>query len=67
MEAVIERSRVQGIGAVRLVQAGYHMRSLALYASLGFVVREPLSVFQGKALGLRIEDRRRDGDKPASQ
>lgn len=58
MEAVIERSRTAGIASVRLVQAGYHMRSLALYARLGFAVREPLSLLQGKALGLRIEDRR---------
>ena len=34
-------------GGVRLVQTAYHYRSLALYAKLGFVVREPLSVLQG--------------------
>jgi hypothetical protein len=32
---------------VRLVQTAYHYRSFALYAKLGFVVREPLSVVQG--------------------
>jgi hypothetical protein len=32
---------------VRLVQTAYHYRSLSLYAKLGFVVREPLSVLQG--------------------
>jgi predicted N-acetyltransferase YhbS len=53
MEAVIERARVQGIAAVRLVQAAYHGRSLSLYTRLGFVVREPLSLMQGPALQLR--------------
>lgn len=57
MEAVIERAREQGIDSVRLVQGGYHMRSMALYARLGFVVREPLTLMQGAALRLRIEDR----------
>ena len=57
MEAVIERARDQRIVSVRLVQAGYHMRSLSLYARLGFVVREPLSLMQGTALGLRIAGR----------
>jgi GNAT superfamily N-acetyltransferase len=40
-------ARVGGRAGVRLVQTAYHYRSLALYASLGFVVREPLSVLQG--------------------
>lgn len=48
MEALIERTR--GAAGVRLVQTAYHARSLALYAKLGFVVREPLSVLQGAAL-----------------
>jgi predicted N-acetyltransferase YhbS len=55
MEAVLERARTQGIAAVRLVQTAYHGRSLSLYAKLGFVVREPLSVMQGPPLNLRIE------------
>ena len=32
------------------MQTAYHYRSLALYASLGFQVREPLSVLQGEVL-----------------
>jgi hypothetical protein len=32
---------------MRLVQAAYHSRSLSLYASLGFDVREPLSCVHG--------------------
>jgi GNAT superfamily N-acetyltransferase len=48
MEALLERTR--GAAGVRLVQTAYHARSLALYAKLGFVVREPLSVLQGAPL-----------------
>jgi GNAT superfamily N-acetyltransferase len=47
MEAVLGRERSRGARAIRLVQTAYHYRSLALYAKLGFVVREPLSVVQG--------------------
>jgi hypothetical protein len=35
------------------VQAAFHNRSLSLYASLGFDIREPLSCIQGKCL---VED-----------
>jgi GNAT superfamily N-acetyltransferase len=47
MQAALERERVRGAAGVRLVQTAYHYRSLALYAKLGFAVREPLSVLQG--------------------
>jgi predicted N-acetyltransferase YhbS len=47
MEALLYRERERGAAATRLVQTAYHYRSLALYAKLGFVVREPLSVLQG--------------------
>ena len=57
MEAVIERARERGFPGVRLVQAAYHGRSLSLYAKLGFEVREPLSLMQGKALGLKVAGR----------
>jgi hypothetical protein len=33
-----------------LIQAGYHTRSLSLYAKLGYEVREPLACIQGSAL-----------------
>src|SRR6185312_4730479 len=36
MEAVITRSDERNFPGVRLVQAGYHMRSLSLYTKLGF-------------------------------
>src|SRR6516165_10319742 len=46
MEAVIERgTRSRG---TRLLQDGFNMRSLSLYASLGFEVREPTVVMSGK-------------------
>ncbi len=57
MEAVLKRARQQGIGAVRLVQAAYHARSLSLYTKLGFVVREPLAVLQGQPPGLQVVGR----------
>jgi predicted N-acetyltransferase YhbS len=46
MLALLRRSREREAAAVRLVQTAYHYRSLALYAKLGFAIREPLSVFQ---------------------
>jgi GNAT superfamily N-acetyltransferase len=47
MLAVLERSSERGAAGVRLVQAAFHNRSLSLYASLGFDIREPLSCMQG--------------------
>lgn len=44
MSAVMEWTRDRGIASVRLVQAAYNNASLCLYAKLGFVAREPLSV-----------------------
>jgi GNAT superfamily N-acetyltransferase len=54
MDAVIERAAVRHLPGVRLVQDGFHNRSLCLYTRLGFVTREPLSVMQGQALDLRL-------------
>jgi GNAT superfamily N-acetyltransferase len=54
MEDVLDRARARHLAGVRLVQAGYHNRSLALYAKLGFDVREPLANLQGPALGLSV-------------
>lgn len=48
MEAALERERGRGAAGVRLVQAAFHNRTMALYASLGFDVREPLSCLQGR-------------------
>jgi GNAT superfamily N-acetyltransferase len=50
MEAVLNRSRERNSVGVRLVQAAFHNRSLSLYASLGFDIREPLSCMQGRTV-----------------
>jgi GNAT superfamily N-acetyltransferase len=54
MEQELERQRERGVPGVRLVQTAYHYRSFALYAKLGFAVREPLSVLQGEPLGFEV-------------
>lgn len=48
MQAVIDRANESGAAGIRLVQAAFHNRSLSLYTSLGFDVREPLSCMQGR-------------------
>jgi GNAT superfamily N-acetyltransferase len=55
MNAVLARAASRNAPGVRLVQAAFHNRSLSLYAKLGFDAREPLSVMQGPALGMRLE------------
>jgi predicted N-acetyltransferase YhbS len=50
MRAALARAEEKGPAGVRLVQAGYHCRSLALYSKLGFEVREHLSCIQGSPL-----------------
>ena len=47
---VIERAQNNNFSSIRLLQASYHNRSLALYASLGFEAREPISNMQGKPI-----------------
>jgi ribosomal protein S18 acetylase RimI-like enzyme len=47
---IMERAKNKNFPAIRLLQASYHNRSLALYASLGFEVREPISNMQGKPI-----------------
>src|SRR5262249_7747782 len=39
MQAVMARAVEKQFAGVRLIQAGYHNRSLSLYAKLGFAVR----------------------------
>ena len=56
-QAALERERDRHVAGVRLVQTAYHYRSLALYAKLGFVVREPLSVLQGSPPAISIPGR----------
>jgi predicted N-acetyltransferase YhbS len=51
MNAVMNRAAERRFAGVRLVQAAFHSRSMALYAKLGFDIREPLVVMQGPAIG----------------
>jgi len=55
MDAVHARASERNFAGVRLIQAGFHTRSLSLYAKLGYDVREPLACMQGKALGISID------------
>ena len=48
------RAAERRVPGVRLLQAGYHTRSLSLYTKLGFVTRESLAVMQGAPLDLQI-------------
>ena len=48
MHAALDRAASQHAAGVRLVQAGFHCRSLSLYSTLGFSVREPLACMQGR-------------------
>ena len=47
MEAVLARSNDQKFPGCRLLQAGYHMRSLSLYTKLGFIERETVVRIHG--------------------
>jgi predicted N-acetyltransferase YhbS len=55
MEAVHERAASKNFVGVRLIQAGFHTRSLSLYAKLGYDVRKHLACMQGKSLNVSIE------------
>jgi GNAT superfamily N-acetyltransferase len=54
MQHAMERVAQQRFPGVRLVQAAYHSRTLALYAKLGFIVREPLATMQGAPPAVHI-------------
>ncbi|MEA3105561.1 MAG: hypothetical protein QOI88_166 [Gammaproteobacteria bacterium] len=58
MQTVMRRSQERGFAGIRLVQAGYHNRSLALYLKLGFEAREQLACLQGPAVGKTIPGHR---------
>lgn len=47
MKAVMDRAAERHFPGVRLVQAAFHGRSMSLYATLGFDIREPLVAMQG--------------------
>jgi ribosomal protein S18 acetylase RimI-like enzyme len=50
MQAALNEAATRHIDSVRLVQSPSHLRSLALYIKLGFAVREPLILIEGKLL-----------------
>jgi predicted N-acetyltransferase YhbS len=50
MQAALRRSEERGCSGIRLIQAGYHNRTLALYLKLGFEAREQLACVQGPAV-----------------
>lgn len=54
MENAHERAAKKKFSGVRLIQSGYHTRSLSLYAKLGYVVREPLACIQGPAVKMDV-------------
>ena len=54
MKAVIERG--EGAPGIRLLQDSFNLRSLSLYESLGFDVKEPVVVVSGKPRSAPAED-----------
>ena len=56
MRDVIDRAARQGAAGTRLLQAGFHNRSLCLYSKLGFQTREPMSILQGAPLAQKFPD-----------
>jgi predicted N-acetyltransferase YhbS len=52
MQAVLDRAAERKFAGVRLLQSAYHSRSLALYATLGFLPRESIACMQGSAIGI---------------
>lgn len=54
MRHALDRVGEQGFAGVRLLQAAYHNRSLGLFASLGFQVRDVVACMQGTPIGAEI-------------
>ena len=54
MQHMIDRTARNQAAGLRLVQSGYHLRSLCLYTKLGFAVREHLANLQGPPIGINI-------------
>jgi predicted N-acetyltransferase YhbS len=54
MNAVHERATERNFAGVRLIQSGFHTRSLSLYAKLGYDVREHLACMQGNPVGISV-------------
>lgn len=54
MRYMLDRAASRQAAGVRLLQAGFHNRSLCLYSLLGFRTREPVSILQGAPLNQKI-------------
>ncbi|HVF70823.1 MAG TPA: GNAT family N-acetyltransferase [Chthoniobacterales bacterium] len=54
MEDVHAEAARKNFVGVRLLQSGYHGRSLSLYTRLGYEVREPITCLQGPALNIEV-------------
>jgi predicted N-acetyltransferase YhbS len=54
MQAVLDRASEKAHPGVRLLQSAYHGRSLALYTTLGFEVREGIACMQGSPIGATL-------------
>ena len=54
MEAVLHRASEKAHPGVRLLQSAYHGRSLGLYSTLGFQVREGIACMQGSPIGASL-------------
>jgi predicted N-acetyltransferase YhbS len=57
MGDVVDRAHASDCSGVRLLQAAYHSRSLALYGALGFAVREPIACMQGPRVDTALPGR----------
>lgn len=51
MQDVMQRAAERRVPGIRLLQSGYHCRSFALYAGLGFEFRETVACLQGPPIG----------------
>ncbi|MFG2888486.1 GNAT family N-acetyltransferase [Streptomyces sp. NPDC048248] len=51
MQDVMQRAAERQVPGIRLLQSGYHTRSFALYADLGFEFRETAACLQGPPIG----------------
>lgn len=51
MYDVMRRAAERRVPGIRLLQSGYHCRSFALYAGLGFEFRETVACLQGPPIG----------------
>ena len=54
MQAVLDRASEKAHPGVRLLQSAYHGRSLALYSTLGFHVREGIACMQGSPINTSV-------------